>query len=182
MAAARRCPEACLGEFDSPGTVERAACFTKLLLCYHCPMIRYSILKKATKKNVDDLNGLAAALREVKKKPAQRVTSDLSRLQRNPDAVLFVARDKTKIVGMAILYVLQKIGKKIATVEDVVVSSDYRGHGIGENLMQGILKEAKRRGVGSIGLTSRASRVVANRLYQKLGFKQRDTNVYKLDL
>jgi hypothetical protein len=35
------------------------------------------------------------------------------------------------------------------------------------------------RGARSVDLTSRASRVDANRLYQQLGFQLRDSNVYR---
>ena len=44
------------------------------------------------------------------------------------------------------------------------------------------LAEAERRGAKTVDLTSRPSREAANRLYQRLGFKQRDTNVYRYDL
>jgi ribosomal protein S18 acetylase RimI-like enzyme len=43
---------------------------------------------------------------------------------------------------------------------------------------------ARARGLGcrTIDLTSRPSREAANRLYQREGFEQRDTNVYRLTL
>jgi ribosomal protein S18 acetylase RimI-like enzyme len=44
------------------------------------------------------------------------------------------------------------------------------------------LDEARRRGAKNVSLTSRSSREAANRLYQRIGFKQRDTNIYRYDL
>jgi ribosomal protein S18 acetylase RimI-like enzyme len=41
------------------------------------------------------------------------------------------------------------------------------------------LEIAKARGAKTVDLTSRPSRVAANKLYQKLGFVLRDTNVYR---
>jgi len=41
------------------------------------------------------------------------------------------------------------------------------------------IAEAKRRGAKTVNLTSRPSREVANRLYERIGFVARDTNVYR---
>jgi ribosomal protein S18 acetylase RimI-like enzyme len=43
------------------------------------------------------------------------------------------------------------------------------------------IAEAKRRGAKTVDLTSRPSREAANRLYQRIGFVARDTNVYRFD-
>ena len=67
-------------------------------------------------------------------------------------------------------------------IEDVVVDSEVRGHGIGEKLSRFALDLAKARGATRVDLTSRPSRVAANRLYQRIGFVARDTNVYRYDL
>jgi hypothetical protein len=40
------------------------------------------------------------------------------------------------------------------------------------------LRIAAERGVRSVGLTSRPEREAANRLYRRVGFEQRETNVY----
>ena len=69
-----------------------------------------------------------------------------------------------------------------AWIEDVVVDESARGHGVGEALNHAALNEARRRGAVTVDLTSRPSREAANRLYQRLGFVQRDTNVYRYTL
>jgi ribosomal protein S18 acetylase RimI-like enzyme len=69
-----------------------------------------------------------------------------------------------------------------AWIEDVVVDGAARGHGVGEALNTSALAEARRRGSKDVSLTSRPSREAANRLYQRLGFKARETNVYRFDL
>jgi ribosomal protein S18 acetylase RimI-like enzyme len=53
---------------------------------------------------------------------------------------------------------------------------------VGEALNLAALHEAKKRNAVTVDLTSRPSREAANRLYQKLGFVQRDTNVYRYTL
>ena len=69
-----------------------------------------------------------------------------------------------------------------AWIEDVVVDEGARGRGVGEALNRVAIERARREGATTVDLTSRPSRVVANRLYQRLGFQERSTNVYRLDL
>jgi ribosomal protein S18 acetylase RimI-like enzyme len=64
-------------------------------------------------------------------------------------------------------------------IEDVVVDVSQRGKGFGEELMIFAIDYSKSLGAGSVSLTSRPSRIAANKLYQKIGFIQYETNVYK---
>ena len=64
-------------------------------------------------------------------------------------------------------------------IEDVVVDSSVRGRGAGEALSREALRIAGSLGARTVELTSRSSREAANRLYQRLGFQPRDTNVYR---
>jgi ribosomal protein S18 acetylase RimI-like enzyme len=99
----------------------------------------------------------------------------------DPGSVVFVARLDGRIVGSLTL-VLYRIPTGLkAWIEDVVVDGSARGHGIGEALNQAALEEARRRGVKGVSLTSRPSREAANRLYQRIGFTTRETNVYRFD-
>jgi ribosomal protein S18 acetylase RimI-like enzyme len=98
------------------------------------------------------------------------------------ESVMFVARVEGKIVGSLTL-VLYRIPTGLkAWIEDVVVDEAARGHGVGEALNLAALDEARRHGVKAVSLTSRPSRAAANRLYQRIGFSARDTNVYRYDL
>lgn len=67
-----------------------------------------------------------------------------------------------------------------AWIEDVVVDKNFRGQKIGEKLVLHVIEEAKKLGITQIDLTSRPERIEANKLYQKLGFQQRQTNAYRL--
>jgi len=66
-----------------------------------------------------------------------------------------------------------------AWIEDVVVDEAARGHGVGELLNRSALDRARELGAKTVDLTSRPSREAANRLYQRIGFVARDTNVYR---
>ncbi len=96
-------------------------------------------------------------------------------------STLFVARVDGMIVGSLTL-VLYRIPTGLkAWIEDVVVDEAARGHGVGAALNLAALDEARRRGAKAVSLTSRPSRAAANRLYQRIGFSVRDTNVYRFD-
>lgn len=69
-----------------------------------------------------------------------------------------------------------------AWIEDVVVDESARGRGVGELLNRAALDRARELGAKTVELTSRPSREAANRLYQRIGFVARDTNVYRYSL
>lgn len=96
------------------------------------------------------------------------------------DAFLFVAKDDKAIVGCATLCPFVSPTGRKASIEDVVVSTEYRGQGIGRKLVEAAIEKAKEFSPVTIQLTSRPSRVAANRLYQSMGFTQKDTNFYYL--
>jgi ribosomal protein S18 acetylase RimI-like enzyme len=100
-------------------------------------------------------------------------------------SILFIARDPEqggKIVGSLTLVVFRIPTGVRAWIEDVVVDSELRGRGIGEALTRAALERAKQEGAKTVDLTSRPSREAANRLYQRVGFVQRVTNLYRYDL
>ncbi len=96
-----------------------------------------------------------------------------------PESVLFLARVNGEIVGSLTLATFRIPTGVRAWIEDVVVDAGARGHGVGEALNKAAIEEARIRGAITVELTSRPSREAANRLYQRLGFVARDTNVYR---
>jgi ribosomal protein S18 acetylase RimI-like enzyme len=95
------------------------------------------------------------------------------------DTVLFIARVDGAIVGsLTLAFYRIPTGLK-AWIEDVVVDDAARGHGVGQLMNEAALVAAQSRGAKDVSLTSRPSREAANRLYQRIGFEQRNTNVYR---
>lgn len=88
-------------------------------------------------------------------------------------------RDNGRIVGMLTLVVFRIPTGVRAWIEDVVVDEAARGRGVGEALNQAAVGRALELGARTVELTSRPSREAANRLYQRLGFVRRDSNVYR---
>lgn len=95
---------------------------------------------------------------------------------------LLVARVDGRILGSLTL-VLFPIPTGIrAWIEDVVVDDEARGRGVGGALNRHALTMAAEAGATTVDLTSRPSRQAANRLYRRLGFEPRETNVYRYKL
>ena len=92
-----------------------------------------------------------------------------------------IVDDDDHIAGCATLCVYDSPTGQKASLEDVVVSSKYRGQGLGELLVQHVISFARRELENvDIHLTSRPHRVAANKLYQNLGFEKRETNAYEM--
>jgi ribosomal protein S18 acetylase RimI-like enzyme len=107
--------------------------------------------------------------------------SQLAEIVNSESTLMFVARVDNQIVGLLTLAIFRIPTAVRAWIEDVVVDSLARGHGVGEALNLAAITEARRRGAKTVDLTSRPSREAANKLYKRLGFVERDTNVYRFD-
>jgi ribosomal protein S18 acetylase RimI-like enzyme len=106
----------------------------------------------------------------------------LARIAADPGATLFVARDEGRVVGMLTLIVFEIPTAVRAWIEDVVVDESARGQGVAAALVQVALDRAAARGARTVDLTSRPDREAANRLYVRMGFEIRQTNVYRRGL
>ena len=106
--------------------------------------------------------------------------TDLAEIVASPASVLLVARDGSgSIVGSLTLAVFRVPTGLRAWIEDVVVDESARGVGAGEALVVAAIRRADAAGARTVDLTSRPSREAANRLYRRLGFETRTTNVYR---
>ncbi|MFM7489278.1 MAG: GNAT family N-acetyltransferase [Actinomycetota bacterium] len=108
--------------------------------------------------------------------------AELEALVSSEASTLFVARVDGRIAGSLTLAMFPIPTGVRAWIEDVVVDEAARGHGVGEALNRAALDHARANGAITVDLTSRPSRAAANRLYKRMGFEQRDTNVYRYTL
>jgi ribosomal protein S18 acetylase RimI-like enzyme len=106
----------------------------------------------------------------------------LQRIIDHDATTLFLAYLDGRIVGSLTLAVFPIPTGVRAWIEDVVVDEGARGHGVGEALNRAALEHARSLGAITVDLTSRPSREAANRLYRRLGFVERETNVYRFSL
>jgi ribosomal protein S18 acetylase RimI-like enzyme len=135
------------------------------------------IVEHPTDEVVEALARLLPQLSSATPPTAAELTTIIS-----SGSTVFIARVDGVIHGSLTL-VLYRIPTGLkAWIEDVVVDEAARGHGVGQALNLAALDEARKHGAKAVSLTSRPSREAANRLYQRIGFSSRDTNVYRYDL
>ncbi|QQO15913.1 GNAT family N-acetyltransferase [Bradyrhizobium diazoefficiens] len=95
------------------------------------------------------------------------------RVDRDPNLTLVVAESEGRVVGclqLAVLAGISSQGGVRGLLEDVRVATDCRSRGIGEQLVQWAIAEAKARGCNLVELLTHSSRVDAQRFYKRLGF------------
>ena len=108
---------------------------------------------------------------------------ELAAIIKSDSATVLVAEDESgTILGSMTLVVFRIPTGVRAWIEDVVVDTEARGMGIGQALNEYAIQLAEQAGAKTIDLTSRPSRESANRLYQRLGFVARETNVYRYSI
>lgn len=138
-------------------------------------------LTEASEEALRDINALLSQLRKDDPNPSGSM-EDLQAIVNTENHIMLVVKDGSKIIGMATLYLMQKMSKLSAHVEDVVVDSTYRGQGLGEKLMREVIQIARAKNVSALFLTSRPARTAARALYQKVGFEIKDTSVFRMKL
>jgi ribosomal protein S18 acetylase RimI-like enzyme len=139
-----------------------------------------SIEVEAVRQVTDELvEACRRLLPQLSSAAAAPDADDLCRILDHHANTLLVARDQGAIVGMLTLVTFPLPSGLRARIEDVVVDQEARGHGVGTALTMAAIDLARQQGARNVDLTSRASRAAANRLYQRLGFQLRDSNVYR---
>ena len=97
----------------------------------------------------------------------------------SPAVTVLLARDEGKIIGSLSLVVFRIPTAVRAWIEDVVVDGAAGRKGTGTALVREAVRRAKAAGARTVDLTTRPSRVAAGNLYEKAGFEQRNTRVYR---
>jgi ribosomal protein S18 acetylase RimI-like enzyme len=140
------------------------------------PDVVIEVATEATGELRDALNQL---LPQLSTSAAPLSDAEVARLVGAEASTVFVARAGGRIVGALTLAVFPIPTGVRAWIEDVVVDVDARGLGVGVALNRAAIERARELGAKTVDLTSRPSREAANRLYQRLGFQARETNVYR---
>jgi ribosomal protein S18 acetylase RimI-like enzyme len=144
-------------------------------------------LEAVTEVTPELLTALRSLLRQLNfhlPESEQPVLSDsqLARVVAEPGSVLLVARtDAGQIIGTTTVALFDTPTGRRAWIEDVVVDGSARGQGVGEALTREAVRVADESGADHVDLTSASYREAANRLYPRVGFERRDTNVYRLN-
>jgi len=103
----------------------------------------------------------------------------LAAMVRHDAITLLVARLDGEVVGTLTLVMFPIPTGLRAWIEDVVVDGNARRTGTGQALSEAAVRIAQEAGARTVDLTSRPSREAAGRLYERIGFVQRDSRVYR---
>ena len=128
------------------------------------------------------LDALTRLIPQLKISSPRLTRDDVAALVSSDSVSLLTARANADasapIVGMLTLIVYRVPTGVRARIEDVVVDESARGRGVAVELVRRALEIAREKGADGVALTSNPRREAANKLYQKVGFKRWETNVY----
>ncbi|MCH2624321.1 MAG: GNAT family N-acetyltransferase [Actinomycetota bacterium] len=123
----------------------------------------------------------AALIPQLSTSSPAPTAKELKEIVAHEASTILLATEGETIVGSMTLVVFPIPTGTRAWIEDVVVREDAQGRGVGEALNRRAMQIAVDRGAQTINLTSRPTREAANRLYQRLGFVARETNIYRYE-
>jgi ribosomal protein S18 acetylase RimI-like enzyme len=140
-------------------------------------------VEEVTEVSGELVAAMAGLVRQLSSSADPPGAAQLEEIVASPATTLLVAREDGAAIVGALTLALFRIPTGVrAWIEDVVVDEAARGRGAGEALTRGAVGIARAAGARTVDLTSRPDRAAANRLYAKLGFERRETNVYRLTL
>jgi len=137
-------------------------------------------IEQATLADIPALSALLSTLfaQEAEFTPAPEAqTKGLTRIISNPElGAIVVARDAEGIMGMVNLLftVSTALGERVALLEDMVVTPQARGAGVGSQLLTQAIAFARAQGCRRITLLTDADNEAAQRFYEKHGFALSD--------
>lgn len=109
---------------------------------------------------------------------AELTQLDLATVLSNHTTDVVICRDGDVLVGIAMMAKYKVVSGHKGMIEDVVVSFEYRGKGIGRKLMVKLLEQAEIEKLNDVLLFSGHHRTAAIALYKSLGFKLKDSGLY----
>lgn len=139
-------------------------------------------IEAATQATPEVHEALARLLPQLNSQLPIPTMKRLQALVADPAVTLLLARDGSEIVGTTTVIIYTTPFWVKARLDEVVVDESARGKGVGEALVKASLDIARDKGAEVVELQSGVQREAANRLYPRLGFKRRETNVYRITL
>jgi ribosomal protein S18 acetylase RimI-like enzyme len=137
-------------------------------------------IERATQVSDELLDAFGRLIPQLSRSAEPPGREEIAEIVRSPATALLIARGEDGAILGSLTLALFRIPTGIrAWIEDVVVDETARGRGVGEALTREAIRLAAEAGARTVDLTSRPSREAANRLYAKIGFRPRETNVYR---
>lgn len=141
--------------------------------------VQVSVATEATPELVEAFSRLIPQLSKSSPPPT---ATEVAEMVASEACDVLIATEGDVILGTLTLVTFRIPTGVRSWIEDVVVDEAGRGKGVGDALNRFALDVARSKGAKTVDLTSRPSREAANRLYRRIGFVQRETNIYRYDL
>ena len=147
--------------------------------------VRVGILSKRSSLTDEDVVGINNLMKQLSSHAEEISGESVSKVIAGGHIAMAIDLDAPcgvgfRIVGMATLLEKRQLMGFFGSIEDVVVDEAYRGQGIAKKLNQCLIRKAKKLGMRHLDLTSNPKRVAANKLYDELGYGDRDTRTRRL--
>jgi ribosomal protein S18 acetylase RimI-like enzyme len=141
--------------------------------------VQVSVATEATPELVEAFSRLIPQLSKSSPPPT---AAEVAEMVASEACDVLIATEGDVILGTLTLVTFRIPTGVRSWIEDVVVDEAGRGKGVGDALNRFALDVARSKGAKTVDLTSRPSREAANRLYRRIGFVERETNIYRYDL
>lgn len=139
-------------------------------------------IARATTVSEELVAGFARLVPQLSSSAAPPTRDELEAIVASPATTILLALDEEDaVIGSLTLALFRTPTGSRAWIEDVVVDETARGQGAGEALVEEAVRLSAEAGARTVDLTSRPSRDAANSLYEKIGFRTRETNVYRYE-
>ena len=89
----------------------------------------------------------------------------------DPNSITLVSVDNNTIMGVASIYIIQKLTRTLGLIEDVAVNQNYRGKGIGKKLVEKLIGIAADKKCDKTVLNSSKQN---SEFYKKIGFEKNE--------
>ena len=97
----------------------------------------------------------------------------------------FIAKENGKIIASCYICIIPNLtrgGKSIGFIENVITDIEYKGKGIGKNIMENAIKYAREQNCYKILLQSGNRRTDAHRFYESVGFDGESKRAFEIRL
>jgi ribosomal protein S18 acetylase RimI-like enzyme len=140
---------------------------------------------KAKKKDIQSLELLLKELFEQEKEFKYQKglhTKALKKILKDKKlGRIFVYKIEDKIVAMVSLLFSYSTayGAKVGTLEDMIVSREFRGIGVGNALLDHVMSYVKKKKLKRLTLLTDNDNKVAHKMYKKFGMKKSDMVAFR---
>jgi|SRR6185295_9763963 len=126
----------------------------------------------------DELRELISQLRRG---PVSLPHDRIEQVMRQENVHVALRRNKAdKVIGLAVLYLVQLFSRRLAVIEEVITDKEHRFRGYGRGMVMECIRVAQDWGADCVELTCREDSPEVQRFYESIGFEDRHNKALRL--